>query len=253
MGLLVENYRPHQLNRYCPFRAPPVSSTASLHCSWRCDTLINSFFPLHRPRDADGCQLAIVSHLRRCPPPTRRYICASSLTLSLLVQCPCIWGWTTLSCQTKLASSHRKVSILTVRSYDVMARKRKRSSAIRDDQEPPSKRSTDHHARRRSPDASTPRHPVLQQFYPEVRSLRAHVLSTLEDESEKQRCIFDHIDAEFAQFVNSTIVGSGLPSTTPASRQARVQQFISFSQQVSGSTAKSADSVLISSQNEVCL
>ena len=134
-----------------------------------------------------------------------------------------------------------------------MTRKRKRSSTIRDDQEPPRKRSTDHHARRATLDASTPRHPVLQQFYPEVRPLRGYVLSTLENKPKKRQCLFDRVDSEFAQFLDSTIIGSGLSNPQLANRQARAQQFISFSQQLSASTAKSSNSVLISSQNEVRL
>ncbi|KAL9095597.1 MAG: hypothetical protein Q9165_002029 [Trypethelium subeluteriae] len=131
-----------------------------------------------------------------------------------------------------------------------MAMKRKRSSKAGDDQEPPLKRSTDHHARRPAPDAFPARHPVLQQFYPEVLTLRAYVLSKLKNKPRRRRRLFDAVDSTFAQFLDSTIVGSGLPNARPISRQARAQDFISFSQQLSGSTAKSTNTSLVSSQNE---
>ena len=132
-----------------------------------------------------------------------------------------------------------------------MAKKRKRASGARDEHAPPSKRAADLHARQGAPDASTPRHPVLQQFYPEVLTLRAYVLSKLKDKPQRQRRLLDHVDSTFSQFLDSTVVGSGLPDAKPVSQQTRLQEFISFSQKLSGSTAESTDSVVASSQNEV--
>ena len=131
-----------------------------------------------------------------------------------------------------------------------MAKKRKRSSNARDDQEPPSKRSTDHQARR-ALDAPTPRHPVLQQFYPNVQTLRAYVLSHLENKPARYRHLFDRANVEFSKFLDSTIVGSGRSSARSIDQQARVQHYTSFSQQLTESTARSANSVLGSSQTEV--
>ncbi|KAI9664915.1 MAG: hypothetical protein M1821_006363 [Bathelium mastoideum] len=132
-----------------------------------------------------------------------------------------------------------------------MARKRKRSSNGTGDPEPPARRSTDHRPRQRAWDAFTPRHPVLQQYYPQILTLRAYLLSWLNNQPNRYRHRFDQVDASFAYFLDSTIIGSGRPSSKPVNRQARVDQFVSFTQQLTGSTAKSDVSLPTSGQNEI--